>query len=106
MRQLQELDACKPRNSREVPELLRHIESPVNLPTWERAIRNHSDNQFATYTLKGLREGFRIGYRHNTAVLKAGGKNMHCSNPEQGFIQDFFVRGGGHNVSVLSRHPP
>lgn len=76
MKQLHELDACR------LPTMLKHIETPVNLATWERAMLNHPDRQLANFIVKGLSEGFRIGYRYGAAKLKKDGKNMPCSNPQ------------------------
>ena len=82
MKQLHKLDACRPNNSLELPALLKHIETPVNLATWERAMLSHPDRQFTNFILKGLSEGFRVGYQYDTAELKQEGKNMPCSNPQ------------------------
>ena len=80
MQQLLELDQCRPPRKHELQDQLRHIETPVRLAVWQEALANHPDQRFASYILKGLEEGFRVGFNHREARLQQGAHNMPCSN--------------------------
>lgn len=82
MKQLQELDSCKPSTEVSVPAKLAHIETPVKLDWWKSALARHPDQTFAKYILDGLEQGFRIGFKYDKAVLKKVSRNMPCPNPE------------------------
>ena len=43
---------------------------------------SYPDKRFASYILKGLEEGFRIGYNHREAKLQTCNRNMPCEVPE------------------------
>lgn len=61
---LLELDGCLPVAGRVTSKRLAEVNTPLQVSEWERALANHPDRQFVEYLLRGMREGFRIGYNH------------------------------------------
>ena len=81
--QLLELDKCRPAEAScdTLPEKLRHIESPLRVGVWKQLLSEHPDQQFAHYILKGLVEGFRIGFQYKHAHLKQRSSNLVVKDP-------------------------
>ena len=67
-----------------------HIETPLKLPVWRTALAGHPDKNFASFVLKGLEEGFRIGFNHREAKLQSCNRNMPCEVPE--VVTDYLLQ--------------
>ena len=52
------------------------IVTPIQLEFWQMELRHHPDQRFATFILKGLQNGFRIGFNNRTVRLKASKQNL------------------------------
>ena len=85
---LRALDGRRPVAEQEIPVRLQHrlqqVETPLVWQEWERALAAHPDRQYCNYILRGLREGFRVGFRyqsHSCARAKANMKSA-SENPE------------------------
>ena len=80
---LLELDKCRPAEAScsTLLEKLRHIESPIRVRVWKQSLSEHPDQQFAHYILKGLEEGFRIGFQYKHAQLKQCSSNLVVKDP-------------------------
>ena len=83
------MDKCRPDEAtcHKLPDKLKHIESPVNLRVWQQALSTHPDQQFAQHILKGLEEGFRIGFQHQKAQLQQCRSNM--ANKNQSIVSEY-----------------
>ena len=68
------LDLCGTSGSPGHP-LLSLIRSPLLPGAWNAALRNHPDRAFVRYLIRGLTEGFRIGFS-STAPLHSAPRNM------------------------------
>ena len=81
--QLLELNKCRPAEAScdTLPKKLRHIESPLRVGVWKQSLSEHPDQQFAHYILKGLGEGFRIGFQYKHAHLKQCSSNLVIKDP-------------------------
>ncbi len=71
---LQALDGKRPENRvlPAVPEWS-HVESPRQPEVWEVALADHPDGAYRTYLVKGLCEGFRIGFGYGCKLQYALG---------------------------------
>ena len=81
--QLLELDMCRPVEVKGgmLPMKLRHIESPIRVNVWRQSLTEHPDQRFVQYMLKGLEEGFRIGFQYQQAQLIGCKSNLVINNP-------------------------
>ena len=81
--QLLELDKCRPAEATcsMLPDKLQHIESPIRLSIWRQSLATHPDQHFVQYILKGLENGFRIGFQYQQAQLKQCSSNMAIKDP-------------------------
>ena len=79
-----------------VAATLEAVNTPLNKQAWAQALATHPDRAFRTYIGRGLKEGFRIGFRRG-AQLRSASTNMHSAreHPEviDKYLQEELVRG-------------
>ena len=49
------------------------ITTPLRSALWEKELEDHPDQVFASYVVKGIKQGFRVGYDHSKPLVS-------CSN--------------------------
>ena len=81
------LNFCRPAVEM-APPAWNTVTTPLQLPTWKLALRSHPDQAFAQYIIKGITEGFRIGYSRQ-APLKSAQQNMYSAREHPEIIQDY-----------------
>ena len=74
--QLLALEKCRPGQARQLPPCLLKITTPLKLDTWREELKFYPDQQFAEYILRGIENGFRIGFRYDRQVLHPCRHNM------------------------------
>ena len=74
--QLRALADCSHGRKIEIPECLRGTSTPLKPDAWRRELLKHPDREFVEMILRGITEGFRIGYDASTAQLKQQTTNM------------------------------
>ena len=63
--QLLQLDHCKNPNHLILPAQLSVITSPLKVKRWEEVLVDLPDPQLKEYLLKGISEGFRVGFDYH-----------------------------------------
>ena len=61
-----------------VQEKLGGVFTPLKLEHWESLLTSHPDKEYVNYLLKGIGEGFRIGFKEAGSVSSAR-KNMRSA---------------------------
>ena len=61
MEDFRALDSCRP-EPQGLPTSLQRVVSPLRVEAWQRYLAHHPDAEVAQYLLKGMAEGFRIGF--------------------------------------------
>ena len=84
------LDLCRPPGPLVHP-LLRPVCSPLDPKAWSEALHPHPDKAFVRFLLKGLREGFRIGF-HHPAPLQSAPRNMLSALQHPHVVQEYLGR--------------
>ena len=56
---------------------------------WEQALAGHSDQLFRNYIVKGIREGFRVGYDYTAATCKPARSNMPSADENSMVVQEY-----------------
>ena len=72
---LLQLERCSPRQG-SVPTQLQPLNTPLRVRAWAEALQEHPDRAFTSYLLRGIREGFRIGYARGGGSLRSATRNM------------------------------
>ena len=71
------LDFCRPESTVD-SEKLSVVSTPLQLSIWEDSLRFHPDRAFARYILRGMREGFRVGFDRRSP-LKSAARNLQSA---------------------------
>ncbi len=68
-----------------------HVESPMQPEAWEVALADHPDGAYRTYLVKGLREGFRIGFGYWSCQCTGASSNTHSAEERPSIITEFLA---------------
>ncbi len=74
--------------TRRIPEW-DHIVTPMRADEWDRLLSEHPDRRYHTYLVKGLREGFRIGFSYESSRCLGAGSNMKSALERPAVIDQF-----------------
>lgn len=59
------------------------ITTPLKVAEWEHLLRDHPDRAYVDYLLRGIRDGFRIGFSRNQTCRQAiGNMRSALTNPQ------------------------
>ena len=60
------------------------INTPLKIDEWRRQLREHPDPDFVEYILRGITEGFRIGFNYRDHTCESAKRNMKSAldNPQ------------------------
>ena len=81
------LDLCCPRGHRPYPP----VHTPLIRDAWAEALRQHPDRAFTRYILRGLREGFRIGF-DRAAPIQSASCNMLSALQHPDVVQSYLQK--------------
>ena len=62
--------------------------TPLNYHAWELWLNSHPDQVFASYLLKGIANGFRIGFSHRTHSCSPAKSNHPSANDHPKIVSD------------------
>ena len=95
------MDFCRPGNPHGIDELIQ-VTTPLDADIWEAALVPHPDRAYATYVVRGLREGFRIGFQWG-APLRSARANMPSTRLRPTVIADYIAKelGKGRMIGPL-----
>ena len=61
--------------------------APLSMSAWQEALRNHCDHTFAQYIIKGLSEGFRIGFDRSQALMSTNRNLLSATENAEVFTE-------------------
>ena len=80
-------------SSREVAnKMLAKVNMPLQVTEWNRAMASHPDREFVEYLLRGIREGFRIGYNHRGHTCRPASKNMLSARQNPQVVEEYLAK--------------
>ena len=79
--QLLALNACKPQPGEETSKAKGGVTTPLSAAVWAVGLTEHPNPTFVEYIIKGLREGFRVGF-NRVSTLKSAMSNLSVPHPE------------------------
>jgi len=82
-------DFCRPLHCNTLPEL-RQVPTPLTPMIWEGALATHPDRAYVAYILRGLHEGFEVGFQWDTPVFPAT-RNMHSTTLRPQVISEYIA---------------
>ena len=66
--------------------------TPLKVAHWESMLADHPDRAYVHYLISGIRESFRVGYRHEgemADVLSSATQNMHSADENPFVVEDY-----------------
>ena len=105
MGDLHKLDACRPPGDTPIPAELRAISTPLWSAVWEEELRAHPDREFAQFLVRGLNDGFQIGFQYSTHSCVAARRNMISALQHPEPIEGCLSKevGGGRIIGPLPK---
>lgn len=86
MDQLEALDGCRPqpRELQLLPEQWSRVTTPLKSEEWEKELRDLPDRHCAELLIRGISEGFRLGFAYTDHKCRSARENMlsATSNPQ------------------------
>ena len=69
-------------SERKPPPEVGGVNTPLVIDEGRRCLANHPDREFVDYIVRGLEEGFRLGFRHRGSEHRSAKSNMHSGKRE------------------------
>ena len=70
------LESQTPNKNTSIPTALQVISTPLRYEVWQSYLVNHHDQRFVQYILRGIKDGFRIGFNSKSTILKTCYSNL------------------------------
>ena len=90
---LRELNRCTPTlGSTAVHEKLLGIHTPLVVAHWESMLASHPDREYVDYLIKGIRDGFRVGYQRVVGIeqsLSSARKNLQSAEENPQVVEQY-----------------
>ena len=88
-RQLRELERGAKAGPCKLPVEARWIRTPLKAEAWEAMLEGHPDRVLAEIVLRGIREGFRVGFHGNLADLQPCKQNLISVREHPEVVQEY-----------------
>ena len=88
MGDLLKLDACRTPTGSPVPMVLRAVHTPLRWDQWDRQLETHPDQRFREFIVRGIREGFRVGFDYQR-TCRSSRKNMHSAEERSQVVHEY-----------------
>ena len=76
-----------------IPQSAQQIHTPLIFGTWQQALLQYPNQQLVEFFLKGISEGFRIGYSyHIGSNLKAAKKNIEGARQHPQVVDEYLSK--------------
>ena len=85
------LDFCRPALPRQIPKVVACVSTPLKALAWRKALASYPDRAFVRYIIRGLQEGFRIGF-HYPSRLRSATANMPSAVQHPQVINDYIAK--------------
>ena len=66
--------------------------TPLKTAAWEQAMQEHPDPDFVDYLVRGMRQGFRIGFNRYACQLKSAKSNMRSVADAPEVVQSYIAK--------------
>ena len=77
-----------------LPREVGEVRTPLRVAEWEVALRHHPDRKYVGYMLRGMAQGFRIGFDRGAVVLRSTKRNMRSTEEAPEVVQAYIPTSG------------
>ena len=91
MDQLEALDRCRPqpRDLVALPEKWSRVTTPLKSEEWERELKDLPDRRCAEFVIRGISEGFRLGFGYASHSCRSAQVNMLSATTNPQVIEEY-----------------
>ena len=68
------------------------VVTPLKLEAWHKALSDYPDQRFAAYILRGVEQGFRIGYNPHMVKLQPARANMSSTAAQPEVVEKYLLK--------------
>jgi hypothetical protein len=83
------MEACSTGRVVQLPNYLGQIVTPLKLERWQELLSGHPDQEFTAYILRGIRDGFRVGFNAAGTRLKSQKSNMLSASEHPDIVSKY-----------------
>ena len=76
----------------EIPVELQQIQTPLQVREWERSLCAHPDREFCDFLLRGMTNGFRVGFWYATCSCTRAKSNMNLAVSNPMVVEDYLTK--------------
>ena len=76
----------------EILRELQRVRTPLRVREWERSLVAHPDREFCNYLLRGISEGFRVGFRYSSCSCTRAKSNMQSAVSNPKVVEEYLAR--------------
>ena len=74
------------------PPEIRRIVTPLNASVWDRLLQELPDRECAEFVVRGLKEGFRIGFDRRKVECRSAKRNMMSADSNLAVVTEYLVK--------------
>ena len=79
--------------------------TPLRADIWSKELTSHPVQLFCQYIIRGLREGFRVGFNYESSQLRAKGCNLISASEHPEVVDDYLaVEKSVGRVGAIPQH--
>ena len=85
------LDAAGSSGKGPLPTSLQSITTSLKLEYWQQQLSSHPDQTFTQMILKGIEQGFRVGFDNQTSQLRSKGGSLLSTRSHPEVVSDYIA---------------
>ncbi len=86
------LDRCRRQSSTKTPCLMGSRSSPLEWRAWRIELAEHPDQTLAEYLVRGIRDGFRIGFSYGSHSLSSSKGCMQSARDHPEVVREYLAQ--------------
>ena len=90
MNDLMQLDSYTSPGRGCLPLEMQEIHTPLDWQEWDRCLRDHPDQRFRRYIVRGIKSGFRVGF--NGQCTRRATSNMVSTTEKREVVRDYLAK--------------
>ena len=82
------------------------VNTPMVVREWESSLWDHPDRRFVEYLLRGMSQGFHIGFKHDAKECKRAEANMKSAEENPSVVDEYLSKEVGLGRVVVTSETP
>ena len=91
MDDLLKLESCKPAAGNPTLKIPRKVRNPLQWEQWDHHLRDHPDQRYHSFLVRGIRKWFREGFDYSQ-LCQAASRNMCSAEEKLQILQEYLQK--------------